>query len=185
MPLLESRSVVASWNIVLPEGEFLIEFEHGTTSGKRVIWINEIEYLRRDWMFRLVGSEHFRIGRFDCKLDVEPDGTFGLLYSLFINGQNIDEFQEFNKKKWMTWNVEFGPGNRHTVLFEKDTTDVWINGSKIDCEVQFIDGGNLTRFSVNGTPVVIKSLSSGNKKQGMIHQFIFGNEILQPDIDSK
>lgn len=42
MPLLENRSVVASWNIVLPEGEFLIEFEHGTTSGKRVIWINEI-----------------------------------------------------------------------------------------------------------------------------------------------
>lgn len=52
-------------------------------------------------------------------------------------------------------------------------------------QVQFIDGGNLTRFSVNGTPVVIKSLSSGNKKQGMIHQFILGNEILQPDIDSK
>jgi len=52
-------------------------------------------------------------------------------------------------------------------------------------QVQFIDGGNLIRFSVDGTPVVIKSLSSGNKKQGMIHQFILGNEILQPDIDSK
>ncbi len=52
-------------------------------------------------------------------------------------------------------------------------------------QVQFIDGGNLTRFSVNGTPVVIKSISSGNKKQGMIHQFILGNEILQPDINSK
>jgi hypothetical protein len=42
MTLLESRSVVASWNIILPEGEFHIEFEHGTTSGKRVIWINGI-----------------------------------------------------------------------------------------------------------------------------------------------
>ena len=71
-------------------------------------------------MFRLVGSEHFRIGRFDCKLDVEPDGTFGLLYSLFINGQDIEEFQEINKKKWMTWNVEFNQGNRHTVLFGKN-----------------------------------------------------------------
>jgi len=42
MPPLESRSIVASWKIVLPEGEFHIEFEHGTTSGKRVIWINGI-----------------------------------------------------------------------------------------------------------------------------------------------
>jgi hypothetical protein len=40
MPLLESRSIVASWKIIVPEGEFLIEFEHGTTSGKRVLWIN-------------------------------------------------------------------------------------------------------------------------------------------------
>jgi hypothetical protein len=40
MPLLESRSIVASWKLLVPEGEFLIEFEHGTTSGKRVIWIN-------------------------------------------------------------------------------------------------------------------------------------------------
>lgn len=40
MPLRDSRSVVATWKIIVPEGEFLIEFEHGTTSGKRVIWIN-------------------------------------------------------------------------------------------------------------------------------------------------
>lgn len=68
-------------------------------------------------MFRLVGSESFRIGRFECKLDVEPDGTFGLLYSLFINGQDIREFQEANKKRWITWNVDFGRGNRDAVLF--------------------------------------------------------------------
>ena len=33
-------SVSASWDIGLPEGEFLIEFEHGTTSGKRILRIN-------------------------------------------------------------------------------------------------------------------------------------------------
>jgi hypothetical protein len=78
------------------------------------------EHFRKDWMFRLVGSEHFRIGRFDCKLDVEPDGTFGLIYSLFINGQDVTQFQEISKRKWMTWSVEFSPGNRHTVLFGKN-----------------------------------------------------------------
>ena len=38
--LSKSRSVVASWNVDLPDGEFFIEFEHGSASGKRVIWIN-------------------------------------------------------------------------------------------------------------------------------------------------
>lgn len=76
-----------------------------------------------------------------------------------------------------------------------------MNGSKIACEVnfknfkqsfssitlewylqvKFIDGGNLTKFVINETPVTIKSLSSGNKKQGMIHECIVGDEILQPD----
>ena len=35
---------VASWNVALPEGEFLIEFDHGTTSGKRIIWVNQKVY---------------------------------------------------------------------------------------------------------------------------------------------
>ena len=30
----------AAWDLALPEGEFLIEFEHGTTSGKRILRIN-------------------------------------------------------------------------------------------------------------------------------------------------
>ena len=38
----------------------------------------------------------------------------------------------------------------------------------------------MTKFSVTGTQVVIKSLSSGSKRQGMINQFILGDEILQP-----
>ncbi|XP_057379424.1 fas apoptotic inhibitory molecule 1-like [Daphnia carinata] len=185
MPPLERRSIVASWKIIIPEGEFLVEFEHGTTSGKRVLWINGNEYLRKEWMFRLVGSENFRIGRYECKLDVEPDGTFGLLYLLSINGQDIGEFQEVNKKRWITWNVNSSEGKSDTILFEKDTMDVWFNGNKIDCEVQFIDGGNQTQFSINGTVGAIRSISSGNKKVGMIHQFILGDEILQPDTDSK
>lgn len=40
MPFLDNRSIVGTWKVIVPEGEFLIEFEHGTTSGKRVIWIN-------------------------------------------------------------------------------------------------------------------------------------------------
>ncbi len=68
-------------------------------------------------MFRLVGPEHFRIGRFECKLNIEPDGTFGLLYSLFVNDMPVEEFLAANKKKWITWTVEFSNGNQHHILF--------------------------------------------------------------------
>ena len=52
-------------------------------------------------------------------------------------------------------------------------------------KVQFIDGGNLTIFNVDATPVTIKSLSSGNKKQGIIHECIVDGQIIQPDTHEK
>lgn len=36
-------------------------------------------------------------------------------------------------------------------------------------------------FHINGKPVSIKSLSSGNKKEGMLYQFLVEDEVLQPD----
>ena len=32
--------LVADWTISLPDGIHKVEFEHGTTSGKRVIWVD-------------------------------------------------------------------------------------------------------------------------------------------------
>ena len=36
-----SDDLVARWDISLPDGKYKIEFEHGTTSGRRVIRVNE------------------------------------------------------------------------------------------------------------------------------------------------
>lgn len=36
-----SEDLVARWQISLPEGKHVIEFEHGTTSGRRVIRVND------------------------------------------------------------------------------------------------------------------------------------------------
>ena len=35
-----SDDIVAQWNISLADGKYRIEFEHGTTSGRRVIRVN-------------------------------------------------------------------------------------------------------------------------------------------------
>ena len=68
-------------------------------------------------MFRLVGSEHFQLGRFHCKLNVEPDGTFGLLYSLFINGLEVEEFNVANRKRWIIWSLEVKTGTKENIIF--------------------------------------------------------------------
>lgn len=35
-----SDDLVAKWDITLPDGKYRIEFEHGTTSGRRAIRVN-------------------------------------------------------------------------------------------------------------------------------------------------
>ena len=36
-----AEDLVARWNISLPDGRYKVEFEHGTTSGRRVIRVND------------------------------------------------------------------------------------------------------------------------------------------------
>lgn len=70
-------------------------------------------------MFRLVGSEVFNVGHYQCKLDVEPDGAFGLNYVLFIDGQVFEQFLESYKKKHITWTVDLCIGKTHTIVLGK------------------------------------------------------------------
>lgn len=41
LSLYESREVAAEWQVPVRGKLHKIEFEHGTTSGKRVLWIDE------------------------------------------------------------------------------------------------------------------------------------------------
>ena len=73
------------------------------------------EIVRRDWMFRLVGCETFRLGRFQCRIDVEPDGFMGLVYSLQVDDSPIELFLETTRKNLSTWTVRLN-GNRHWLV---------------------------------------------------------------------
>jgi hypothetical protein len=53
------NDIVARWVIPIRGKLYDIELEHGTISGKRVIWVNGDEILRRDMMYRLVGEDTF------------------------------------------------------------------------------------------------------------------------------
>lgn len=68
-------------------------------------------------MFRLVGPETFRVGRFECQINVEPDGALGLVYSLKVNGLAVEEFKEWCKRKYVQWTVTLANQNEHHVVF--------------------------------------------------------------------
>lgn len=64
------NDVVARWVVPIRGKLFDIEFEHGTLSGKRVVWVNGEEVLRRDLMYRLVGEDVFHLEDKRCILHV-------------------------------------------------------------------------------------------------------------------
>ncbi|KAH9368874.1 hypothetical protein HPB48_004373 [Haemaphysalis longicornis] len=96
---------VAVWEVPLSDKIYKIEFEHGTTTGKRVIKVDGKEVVRRDWMFKLVGSEPFEVGRAKCMVVIRALSGFTYEYSLVVDGKQLDQFRERQSKILNTWIV--------------------------------------------------------------------------------
>ena len=81
-----TNDLCAVWEVHLADGVHMIEFEHGTTSGKRIVRVNREEVIRKDWMFKLVGNETFQVGKSKtlCVIKIEPVGGFTYQYSLEV-----------------------------------------------------------------------------------------------------
>lgn len=64
----------AKWNVPLNDGNHVIEFEHGTATGRRLVRIDGKEIFHRDWMFNLVGDEVFMFNgnKFVIRIDPIP-----------------------------------------------------------------------------------------------------------------
>ena len=82
----KTQDLVALWEVHLADGIHMIEFEHGTTSGRRVLRVDREVIVKRDWMFKLVGNESFHIGKSkaQCSIKIEPIGGFAYEYSLEV-----------------------------------------------------------------------------------------------------
>ena len=83
----KSGDLVAVWEVHLADGIHMIEFEHGTTSGRRLLRVDRNVVIKRDWMFKLVGSESFHLGksRAQCTIRIDPVGGFAYEYSLEVS----------------------------------------------------------------------------------------------------
>lgn len=97
------RDVVATWDIALSDGKHRIQFEHGTTTGKRVIVVDNVEVIRHNWMFRLVGKESFNVGGKRATIHIEAVSGFQYEYTLEIDGKPLKKFVENRKKTAKVW----------------------------------------------------------------------------------
>uniref|UniRef100_A0A7M4FSP9 Fas apoptotic inhibitory molecule 1 n=1 Tax=Crocodylus porosus TaxID=8502 RepID=A0A7M4FSP9_CROPO len=171
---LEKMSdLVAVWEVALSDGVHKIEFEHGTTSGKRVVYVDGKEEIRKEWMFKLVGKETFTVGAAKAKATINIDAVSGFAYeyTLEIDGKSLKKYMENRSKTTNTWVLSLD-GMDCRVVLEKDTMDVWCNGKKMETVGEFVEDGTETHFSVGDHDCCIKAVSSGKRREGIIHTLI-------------
>ncbi|XP_069120710.1 fas apoptotic inhibitory molecule 1-like [Argopecten irradians] len=177
---MSNPDTVASWKLPLPDGVHIIEFDHGTTSGKRVIRVDQKELMRKDWMFKLVGRETFQVGKTKCTISIEAVSGFAYEYTLEVNGKPLKKFKENQGKIQQSWHVVVD-GEIKRICLEKDTLDVWMDGQKLETGGEFQSDGDgvETHFMINERMAGrIVATSSGKRSKGIIHTlFVNDDEI--------
>nr|KAF6310409.1 Fas apoptotic inhibitory molecule [Myotis myotis] len=110
--------LVAVWDVALSDGVHRIEFEHGTTSGKRVVYVDGKEEIRKEWMFKLVGKETFCVGAAKTKATINIDAVSGFAYeyTLEINGKSLKKYMENRSKTTSTWVLHLDGEDLRVVL---------------------------------------------------------------------
>ncbi|XP_048190598.1 fas apoptotic inhibitory molecule 1 isoform X1 [Perognathus longimembris pacificus] len=168
--------LVAVWDVALSDGIHKIEFEHGTTSGKRVVYVDGKEKIRKEWMFKLVGKETFTVGAAETKATINIDAVSGFAYeyTLEINGKSLKKYMESRSKTTNTWVLHLD-GQDFRVVLEKDTMDVWCNGKQMETAGEFVDDGTETHFSLGKYDCYIKAVSSGKRREGIVHTLVVDN----------
>lgn len=111
-----SSDIVGSWSVSLPDGKHTIKFEHGTTTGKRVIWVDDQEVMRKNWMFKLVGKLEFQVSSAKAVVTIDAVSGFAYEYTLFINGKPLQKFKENRKKTAKVWTLLVDGINTRVVL---------------------------------------------------------------------
>ncbi|CAD5215568.1 unnamed protein product [Bursaphelenchus okinawaensis] len=171
--------VVARWSIPMSNTVYKIEFEHGTTTGKRIVRVNGREVVKHDWLFKLVGREVFEINGIHCVINIEAIGIFAYEYSITVNGKTYEKFKEEQDKNLIMWTLKINETDYRVVL-ERDSMDVWVNGDKVTTAGCFTDEGVDTHFEIGASNVAcIKSLSSGKRTKGIVFKLFVNGDLIE------
>ena len=65
------------------------------------------EIMRREWMFKLVGREHFTLGKTKtkCVITIDAVSGFSYEYTLEVNGKSLEKFSENQSKVMVAWEL--------------------------------------------------------------------------------
>lgn len=92
--------------------------------------------VRKDWMFKLVGSEDFPIGKHSTgRIRIDPVGIFAYRYCLEVDGKSFRQFIERQSKILKSWTTKTVDGTDLRIVLEKDTLDIYVNGEKVETQV--------------------------------------------------
>ncbi|XP_054740656.1 fas apoptotic inhibitory molecule 1 [Anastrepha obliqua] len=171
------NNIVAKWCAPINGKMYRIELEHGTTTGRRMIWVNGKEVLRRDWMFKLVGEDSFYIDQARCIIRVDPAPGFRYDYSLYIDGKPHEQYTDELTKHYRLWLVTVDDID-YRIMLELDTINLYVNDQLRGETGEFVDGGTDTKFNENGIDFVLQARSSGNKLDGLTHTLLANGEIV-------
>nr|CAI5852782.1 unnamed protein product [Callosobruchus analis] len=178
----DRSDLVAYWSIPLLDGIHTVEFEHGHTTGKRVVRVDGKEIIRKEWVFKLVGDETFEIGKHKtkCVLRVDPLPHFAFSYNLYVEGKPLEKFTEKQSQNIKSWAVIIG-NQRHRVVLEKQTLNVYVDGQLCEAEHAFVKDGTEIRFPLEEAYAVIKA-SSTDENQGVIQQLYLDGKLVEEDV---
>lgn len=172
----------ARWEVPLNDGVHVIEFEHGTATGRRIVRIDGKTVVNREWMFRLVGDENIQLNDHKLVIKVEPIPGLKYAYTLWVDGKSLDKFIQSQSKVLKSWTTQVGQ-TEYRIILDKNSQTVWINGEQAQVSCGFTDHGSALKFVVAELPAVIVCTSSGNKIIGMVYKlFVDNNEILEMDL---
>ncbi|ERL89789.1 fas apoptotic inhibitory molecule 1 [Dendroctonus ponderosae] len=181
----DRADLVAYWSIPLIDGIHVVEFEHGTTTGKRVLRLDGTEVLRKEWMFKLVGDIKFTIGKQEakCELRVDPIPPFAFSYSLWVDGKPIDKFMEKQLDSIKSWST-VANGKRYAVVFEKHTLEIWVNGQTVDVERNFVEDGTEMNFQLANSNATLRSAPApGPGHKEITYRLFVNGRLISDDIN--
>lgn len=163
------NDIVARWTFIVHGKLYDIELEHGTISGKRVIWLNGEEILRRDMMYRLVGEDVFFVEDKRCIIHIFPSTNFKYSYKLFIDGVECEIYNQAQTKILKTWEIKINDKNYRVVL-EKDTLNIYLNGILRDEKPEFVDKGTDTLFTDDGHAFILSARSGDSNTEPICYK---------------
>ncbi|PAA59116.1 hypothetical protein BOX15_Mlig022478g2, partial [Macrostomum lignano] len=179
----QKKVMSARWEVPLSDRVHVVQFDHGTTSGRRAIFLNGECIKREDFMFKLVGIEHFKIGSTPCTIEIVAADDFNYHYKLLVNGKSVQSFSENQARILKCW-LPIIDGEFVRIVLEKDSLDVYVDGKVVETAGEFTDEGTETHFTVGDHACFIRAVSSGKRRTGIIQTlFIDDHEVTEAAID--